>query len=82
MCEIEYTEEILSFRRTVRIHKKVIGKPMEICLCPRCASQFYNSPHYYIKRADYNQTTKEPCTYCNIRSGYDFLIFYLAQDAS
>ena len=57
MCEIEYTEEIISFRRTVRIHKKVIGKPMELCICPSCASEFYNSTTYYIKRADYNQTT-------------------------
>lgn len=82
MREIEYTEEIISYRRTVRIHKKIVGEPMELCLCSRCASQFYNSRHYFIKRADYDQTAKEPCTYCNIRTGYDFLIFDLAQDAS
>ena len=75
MCEIEYTEEIINVRRTVRIRKKAVGEPMEICLCPRCASQFYNSRQHFIKRADYYQINKEPCTYCNSRNGFDFLIF-------
>ena len=81
MHEIEYTEEI-SIRRTVRIRKRIVGEPMEMCLCSRCASQFYNSPNYFIKRVDPFQTKKEPCTYCNYRYGYDFLIFDLAEDAS
>jgi len=82
MCEFEYTEEIIKVRRTVRIRKKVVGEPMEICLCSRCASQFYNSRQHFIKRADYYQINKEPCTYCNSRNGFDFLIFDLADNAS
>lgn len=64
MCEFEYTEEI-RIRRTVRVRKRIVGEPMEICLCSRCASQFYNSPKHLIKRVDPFQTVKEPCTYCN-----------------
>lgn len=82
MREIEYTEEIISVRKTVRIRRKVVGEPMEICLCSRCANQFYNSPKHFIKRANPFQTVKEPCTYCNYRYGYDFLIFDLTDDAS
>jgi mRNA interferase MazF len=45
-----------------------------LCLCPTCAGEFYNTPNYYIKRADINQTTKSTCTRCNVRQGYDFLV--------
>ena len=80
MCEFEYTEEIVSIRRTIRVRRRIVGEPMEICLCSRCASQFYNSPNHYIKRVDPYQTVKEPCTYCNYRYGYDFLIFELEKE--
>ena len=82
MHEIEYTEEIVHVCRTVRIHRKVVGEPMELCLCSRCASQFYNSPNHFIKRVDPFQAEKEPCTYCNYRYGYDFLIFDPTENAS
>lgn len=81
MCEFEYTEEI-RFQRTVRVRKRIVGEPMEICLCSRCASQFYNSPKHLIKRADPFQTVKEPCTYCNYRYGYDFLIYDLEKEVT
>lgn len=50
------------------------AKPMEMCLCGRCREQF-NSPAYRIKRADPYQTTKDTCTFCNFRSGYDYLVY-------
>lgn len=49
-------------------------KEMEICLCPSCASSFYDIPSYKIRRKDPYQVDKELCTYCSIRLGYDFLI--------
>jgi mRNA interferase MazF len=49
-------------------------KALELCLCPICAGNFYNSNEHYIKRADYNQTIKDTCTYCNTRQGYDYKI--------
>jgi mRNA interferase MazF len=48
---------------------------LELTLCPICASQFYNSNEHYIKRRTLNQETKEKCCYCNVRDGYDFLIY-------
>lgn len=50
------------------------NKDMEICLCPSCASTFYDIPSYKIIRKDPYQVDKELCTYCNSRLGYDFLI--------
>lgn len=47
---------------------------MILCLCPACASQFYNSPNHVIRRIDPTQTAKDSCTYCEVRSGYDFRI--------
>lgn len=47
---------------------------MVLCLCPTCASQFYNSPNHVIRRVDPTQVAKDSCTYCEVRSGYDFRI--------
>ena len=50
------------------------NKEMELCLCPACASAFYDIPSYRIIRKDPYQVEKETCTYCGSRQGYDFLI--------
>ena len=55
-------------------HKIDWSKGIELCLCGRCASDFYNVPGHYIKRVDKDQTVKETCTYCNSRLGYDYII--------
>ena len=47
---------------------------MELCLCSRCASAFYDIPSYKIMRKDPYQGNKDLCTYCNSRLGFDFLI--------
>ena len=47
---------------------------MVLCLCSRCASYFSNSPDYYLLRHDPDQMVKETCTFCNIRTGYDYWI--------
>ncbi|NCC42895.1 MAG: type II toxin-antitoxin system PemK/MazF family toxin [Clostridia bacterium] len=49
-------------------------KPIELCLCPRCANQFYHAPGTIIRRADYDQIVKETCDFCGSRMGYDFYI--------
>lgn len=37
-------------------------------------SAFYNVPTIRIKRADRYQFVKDTCTYCGIRSGYDYIV--------
>lgn len=54
---------------------KNIPNKMEICLCPSCASSFYNMKDRVIRRVDPTQTEKERCTMCNYRTGYDYYIF-------
>lgn len=51
-------------------------KPDELvlCLCPTCASQFFNSPDHIIRRVDPLSNVKEDCTYCQVRKGYDYRI--------
>ena len=49
-------------------------EPQLICLCAACASAFYNVPTIRIKRADRYQFVKDTCTYCGIRSGYDYIV--------
>lgn len=49
-------------------------KPLELCLCPSCASPFYDDPNCRIFRKNPYQVEKEQCTYCNSRYGYDFIV--------
>ena len=53
---------------------KKLDKPVLMCLCPVCAKPFYNSKEHFIIRADWDQTIKETCMFCNVRQGYDYLI--------
>jgi mRNA interferase MazF len=54
--------------------QKDTKKEMILCLCPTCASQFYNSPDHILRRVNPLQTEKEDCTYCNVRKGVDYRI--------
>lgn len=47
---------------------------MVLCLCPTCASQFFNSPDHIIRRVDPLSEVKDDCTYCQVRKGYDYRI--------
>ena len=49
-----------------------LDEPLILCLCSVCAQQFYDSPGHVIRRVDPGQQHKGPCTYCNVRTGYDF----------
>jgi mRNA interferase MazF len=53
------------------------GKPvevMELCLCSKCVSQFYDVYEQRLQRVDYNQRIKELCDYCSSRNGFDYII--------
>ena len=47
---------------------------LTLCLCPSCASYFYQSKDHFIRRVDPNAIIKEPCDYCRLRQGYDYTI--------
>ncbi len=46
---------------------------IELTLCCRCASIYYNMSDRYIRRKDIAQTVKEPCDIC-CRAGYEYII--------
>ena len=50
------------------------SKRLTLCLCPTCASAFYQSKDHYIRRVNLSAKTKEPCDFCRVRRGYDFTI--------
>jgi len=49
-----------------------MDEPLILCLCSVCAQQFYDSPGHVIRRVNPGQKHKELCTYCNVRTGFDF----------
>lgn len=58
----------------ISVGVKKMDKPILVTLCPVCAKPFYESAEHYIKRADLHQKIKSECMFCNIRTGYDYLI--------
>ena len=48
---------------------------IEICLCHRCASTYYNMKDRRIQRVDFLQVEKDFCTLCGYRRGYDFYVW-------
>lgn len=55
--------------------KPIVTKPLEMCLCKRCLENFCCSGDYRIKRKDKEQMVLDTCTYCNYRTGYDYVIY-------
>ena len=51
-----------------------VTNKMELCLCPRCASQFYNASSQRIRRADPIQVYLDMCDCCRSRRGFDFIL--------
>lgn len=47
---------------------------MLITLCQTCAQSFEDSNEYRVIRATPDQSIKETCTICNIRTGFDYQV--------
>ena len=47
---------------------------MRLCLCRSCVGAFFESNNYRIFRAKPLEVIKEPCDFCRVRLGYDFVI--------
>ena len=43
-------------------------------LCGKCEQDFVDSDAFDVERADYNQRDKCICTFCNVRTGFDFYV--------
>ena len=54
-------------------------KALELCLCQRCLSSFYDAKKYSVRRKNPYQVIKGDCTYCNYGKGWDYLITIKAQ---
>lgn len=53
-------------------------KNIELVLCPVCSRQFYNTRETFIRRANPYQVVRDTCSYCNIRSGWDYIVTFSA----
>lgn len=56
---------------------KTLIPDLELSLCPKCASVYYNDRNYYIERTDYTQTIYEECMMC--KNPHGILTFGLSQ---
>ena len=45
-----------------------------LCLCPTCASQFFNSPDHIIRRISPETEPNDTCAYCDVRLGYTYRV--------
>ncbi len=47
---------------------------MVMCLCPVCRQRFRDSGAYILRRVVFPQDTKDDCTYCQTRRGFDYYV--------
>ena len=47
---------------------------IELTLCPSCVRQFYNTRNFYVCRVNQYQQERDKCSYCGIRSGWDYIV--------
>ena len=47
---------------------------MRLCLCQSCVGAFFKSNNYRIFRVKPLEVIKEPCDFCQVRLGYEFVI--------
>ena len=43
-------------------------------LCPVCLHSFQDARKAFLRRADVHQQTKDICTYCQSRYGFDYYV--------
>lgn len=50
------------------------GDPAQMTLCGRCLDSYWRTNAFYIRRADPSQFSKEICTFCGMRMGFDYFL--------
>lgn len=58
---------------SLSLDSKPSSNGLLMTLCATCRSDFVNTEAYHVWR-DYSCDTKDTCTYCNHRQGYDYII--------
>lgn len=57
------------------MNNKILLPDLELSLCSKCASVYYNDKRYFIERADITKTKHEECMMCRNPHGFDFNIW-------
>ena len=57
-----------------RSYTRNVNTTSLITLCPVCLYSFRNARKSFLRRADVFQQTKDVCTYCQTRYGFDYYI--------
>ena len=65
----------LKFAVGIPVKPKGERKGIALSLCPHCRSEFQSVPENIVKRLDPFQVEKELCDKCQVRYGYDYMIF-------
>jgi mRNA interferase MazF len=60
--------------KSLDLNKKTKEAADLLTLCATCSRSFFDCGEYKARRADYNQQSKEPCTACSVRMGFDYLV--------
>lgn len=55
-------------------NKMIPQNSMILALSPVCVRQFYTAHRTTIRRLDPYQIEKDDCSYCGIRTGWDYII--------
>ena len=72
ICEIKRG---LKFAVGIPIKHKAERKGIILTLCPICRSEFQSVAENIVKRLDPFQANKEICDKCQVRYGYDYIVF-------
>src|SRR5699024_79817 len=57
-----------------RSHARNVNTASLITLCPVCLHSFQDAKKAFLRRADIRQQTKDVCTYCQTRYGFDYYV--------
>ena len=57
-----------------RSYARNVNTASLITLCPVCLYAFQDAKKAFLRRADVHQQTKDVCTYCQTRYGFDYYV--------
>ena len=57
-----------------RSYARNVNTASLITLCPVCLHSFQDARRATLRRADLRQRSKDTCTYCQIRYGFDYYV--------